>query len=96
MPCWPFTVFRRRKKIIISPRWSDILAGFENDNKKWRAGKSFKEALGDFVFHHQKELGIDVQMAFGDKPIRPLGVSYVTITEDQYDILTRTARWSQK
>ena len=96
MPYWPFIVSRRRKKIIITPRWSDIWAGFGNNKKKWGTGKSVNEALGDFVLHHQKELGIDIQMAFGDKPIRPLGVSYVTITEDQYDILTRTAKWSQK
>ncbi|MCH8057581.1 MAG: hypothetical protein IIB78_06920 [Proteobacteria bacterium] len=72
------------------------MAGFANNKRKYGTGKSVNEALGDFMIHHQKELGIDIEIEFDNKPIRPLGASYVTITEDQYNTLAQAAKWSPK
>lgn len=86
---------RRRKIIVVVPRWADIWAG-SVDTGEWGAGKSVQEALGYLVLHHQEEFGIDIKMMFGDKPARPLGVSYVTIPEDQYDAMMHATRWNRQ
>lgn len=88
--------FRRRKIIVIAPRWNDVWAGLANSDGKCGAGKSVYEALGNLVISHQEEFGIDIKLAFGDKPGKPLGESYVTISEKQYDLLMYKAGWSRK
>lgn len=95
---WLFDkLFRRRRQIVvISPRWNDIWAGSTNNRGVWGSGTSVDSALGDLILRNQEKFGIEVIMAFGDKPAQPLGESYVTIPESQYGFLLDKAKWSNK
>ena len=93
---WIFNRFRRKRIIVIAPRGDDIWAGMEDKTGVWGAGKSSYAALGDLVFHHQKDFGVEIRTAFGDRPHQPLDGAYVTISEGQYDALMSKAGWSRK
>ena len=93
---WLLNKFRHKKIIIIAPRWSNIWAGLVSQKRIYGEGKSVPEALGNLVLHHQKEFGINITSAFGDEPEIPLGESYITITEQEYNTLINIAGWSKK
>lgn len=86
----------KRKIIIITPRWSNLWAGFLGQQEIYGEGTSVQEALGNLMLHHQEKFGIDIQPVFGDEPEKPLGKSYVTITEQEYNTLINLAGWSKK
>ena len=89
---WLFDKLRRKKIIVIAPRWNDIWVG---SDKICGTGKSVKEALGDIVLNHPKEFGIQIKLAFGGKPMKPLGTSYISIAEEEYDNMMRATGWNR-
>ena len=99
MLSWLLNKFRckpKKKTIVLSPRWADIWAGSKNEQGVWGAGNSSYEALGNLIVHNPEKFNIEIIWAFGDKPQRPLGVSYVTVTEDQYNAMMYATGWSRK
>lgn len=81
--------------ITLTPRWDDIHAHANGNLGIWGCGKSVNEAVRDLVSAHQKYFSIELNMNFGERPIRPLGGGYVTIPLREYEDLLGQIEWAR-
>lgn len=86
--------FHSRKIIIISPTLDNIQA--VSRGREWGTGKSVYGALGNLIFNHQKEFGVNIHTSFKTKPEAPISGPYVSIPKAEYDTLVEIAKWSTK
>lgn len=75
--------------ITVTPRWDDIHAYANKEQGIWGCGKSVNWAIGDLISAHQEYFNIQLNMIFGERPIRPLGREFITIPLEEYEYLKR-------
>lgn len=50
------------RKIIVKSRGTDWHASFEDNATIWSSGKTAYEAIGDLIFHHSEQFGVEVEV----------------------------------